>query len=411
MTRGRWVHLRGRLACLTLFLSTAFVPAHGWQLAPAPSAPASSLPAGALPCATETSSKSGAFLLLGLTDDATIAESFFVYTNDLPAGSTVIFFLDGKPLRRETQTPYWLGGQHGGIPLGYSGGSLLKGDHRLYAVAQSPRGELHTSNDLRLHVVASINSRLSNELSVYSNQLSSQTKPVSSLFERSFSPGTNLDATDIHTRCKVLSLYKNWGIDPTIDRDNDTSAILRELLPAHWSLRDHGGKNPLSLRFSPDAPFYQEIPTDWPRVALPAHYIQHVQLSTPYKGDGIGYGEIVAQASDPELMVHSQWYDNERTRKVFPYHAPSDWARYLPSQPNGDRHLILVDPQTNSFVSTYKTSVDPATGGPKALFASSPTPLSSLGDHGGSNAAGVAELPLLVQPGKLLIRSIRSGTR
>jgi hypothetical protein len=401
MTGARCVPLLGRFACFILFLSTAFVPAHGRQDAPAPSAPAYNLPADPPACASAPSgSKSGAFRLLGLTDNATIAESFFVYTSDLPAGSTVIFFLDGKPLRRETQAPYWLGGQHDGIPLGYPGGSLLKGDHRLYAVAQNPGGETRTSNDLGMHVVASINSRLSNELSVYSTQLSSQTETLSSLFERSFSPGSNLNAAEVHTRCEVLSLYKSWGIDPTIDRENDNSVLLRELLPAHWSLRVRGDKNPLSLRFSPDAPFYQEIPIDWPRVVLPAHYIQHVQLSTPYEGDGIGYGEVVAQASDPELVLDSQWYDNERTRKVFPYHVPSDWARYLPSQPNGDRHLIFVDPQTNSFVSAYKTAVNPDTGGPKALFASSPTPLFSLGDHGGSNAAGIAELPLLVQPGE-----------
>jgi hypothetical protein len=393
---GRWVSLRGRLACLILFLSTAFIPVRGWQ-----HVPAYSVPVGPAPCESTTSrGKTGAFRLLGLTDNATIAESFFVYADNLQAGVTVTFFLDGKPLRSETQTPYWLGGQHDGIPLGYPGGSLLKGDHRLYAVAQSPNGKNQTSNDLRLHVVASINSRLSNELSVYSTQPSSQAETLSTLFEKSFSPGANLDATEVHTRCDVLSLYKNWGVDPTLDRDNDNSIVLKELLPAHWSLRVRGDKNPLSLRFSPDAPFYQEIPIDWPRVVLPAHYIQHVQLSTPYEGDGIGYGEVIAQAFDPELMVHSQWYDNERTQKVFPYHVSSDWARYLPSQPNGDRHVIFVDAQTTTFVSAYKTSVDPDTGGPKALFASLPTPLFSLGDHGGSNAAGIAELPLLVQPGE-----------
>jgi hypothetical protein len=385
-----------------LFLSNAFVPAHGWKYIPAQRAQVHDSPSGLPPCAGETfSARHGAFTLLGLSSRAMVAESFFTYTSALPAGSTVIFFLDGKSLRTETKAPFWLGGQYDGKPLGYPVRSLSKGDHGLYAVAKTPKGETFTSNQLRLHVVASMNSRFSNELSVYSNQISSQAETLSSLFERSFSPGANLGPVDTQTRCEVLSLYKNWGIDPTLDRENDSSAVLRELLPAHWSLPSpQNSSNDLSFHFSPDAPFYQQIPADWPKVALPTHYIRHVQLSTPYDGDGIGYGEVVAQRQDPQLIVRSQWYMNERTRKEFAYQMPLCWANHLPSQPNGDSHMIFVDPQTNSFVSAYKTAVDPETGGPKALFASSPTTLSSLGDRGGSNAAGIAELPLLVQPGE-----------
>jgi hypothetical protein len=386
-------------ACL-FFFSIAFVHAQGQQNPTDETNAVYDLPPNVVACASEPV-EWGHFSLLGLTGRATIAESLFVYTSELPAGSTVTFFLDGKPLRRETQAPFWLGGQDGGIPRGYPGGSLVKGDHQLNAIAATPSGETYTSSELRLHVVASINPRLSNELSVYSNHISSQTETSASLFKRSYSPGANLSASDIQTRCEVLSLYKNWGIDPTLDPDSDNSAVLIKLLPAQWSkqsvVNDH---NQLSLRFSRDAPYYQEIPADWPRVALPTGYIQHIQLSTPRGGDGIGFGEVVARLSDPQLTVRSQWYNNEQTRRVFPYRMPSDWASYLPSQANGDRHLIFVDPQKDSFVSAYKASVDPETGGPRALFASAPTPLCSLGDHGGSNAAGIAELPLLVQPGE-----------
>ena len=40
------------------------------------------------------------------------------------------------------------------------------------------------------------------------------------------------------------------------------------------------------------------------------------------------------------------------------------------------------------------------TGGPNALAASYPTSFNSLGDRGGSNASGYAELPILIQPGE-----------
>jgi hypothetical protein len=76
------------------------------------------------------------------------------------------------------------------------------------------------------------------------------------------------------------------------------------------------------------------------------------------------------------------------------------WTTSLPSLPAGDSHVIFVDPLTDTFISSYKTTLDSETGGPQALYASSPTSFNSLGDRGGSNAAAFADLPVLVQPGE-----------
>lgn len=362
--------------------------------------PASNLQPADSPCVREPSiDKPATFTLLGVTSPAIVAESVFLYTKGLSDAFTVVYFLDGKELRRESQAPFWLGGQRNGVPLGYSVRLMAEGNHRVSAIASSPNGEQYRSNELALHVISSINGQLSDALSVYANQISAQTATVSSTLERSSTAGAKLSSAETRARCEVLSMYKNWGIDPTLDNDNDSSSILAALAPGRWSPSSAGADDsPLSLRLSRDAPFYQAISAEWPRVAIPGGYIQHVQLSTPYGGDGIGYGEAVAQPSDTPLPVQSQWYGNERTRKRFSFRMPRDWSRHLPTQGAGDSHMIFVDPQTSSFTSTYKTSIDPETGGPRALYASSPTPLSSLGDRGGSNATNIAELPLLVQP-------------
>ena len=63
-------------------------------------------------------------------------------------------------------------------------------------------------------------------------------------------------------------------------------------------------------------------------------------------------------------------------------------------------HVIFVDPTTDTFVSSYKASLNTSTGGPNALYATSPTSLNSLGDKGGSIAAEFADLPVMVQPGE-----------
>jgi hypothetical protein len=76
------------------------------------------------------------------------------------------------------------------------------------------------------------------------------------------------------------------------------------------------------------------------------------------------------------------------------------WTDHMPWQPGGDHHMIFVDPVAETFVSSYMTSKNDSTGGAEALFASSPTNLGTLGDRGGSIAAGFAELPAMLQPGE-----------
>jgi hypothetical protein len=154
------------------------------------------------------------------------------------------------------------------------------------------------------------------------------------------------------------------------------------------------------MAFSPDAPFYHAIPALWPKVGLPSGYIQQLQMSSAYGGDGIGFGETVAAATDPQLTVRSQWYSDANTLRTFPFRMKKNWNTSLPSLTEGDSHMIFVDPTTNTFISSYETTLNQQTGGPNSLYASSPTSFNSLGDSGGSTAAHFADLPVMIQPGE-----------
>ena len=183
--------------------------------------------------------------------------------------------------------------------------------------------------------------------------------------------------------------------------------VARQLLTVQWRMRERvtvpavtGVAPAISMDFSPDAPYYHPIPAEWPRVELPAGYFGLLQLNTNQQGDGIGFGESVATAWSPYLFVTSEWYTDASTFVTFPYHIESNWATQLPSTAAGDEHVIFIDPSSDTFISSYKTSLNTSTGGPSGLYISAPTSFNSLGTAGGSVASEMAELPIMIQPGE-----------
>lgn len=344
--------------------------------------------------AKRDTSERGDFRLSGLHSPATVSGSIFVQAPALPSGSAVKYFVDDQACAETTEAPYAMAAAEG-----YSLDYLPAGPHRLRAEAILPSGVTLYSNEVKLDLVPSINHRFSASLTAYGNQPTAQSQPLGAILEATSTKGATLSSAELHVRRKVLGLYLNWGIDPSLDSGNDQSDVLLALHPTGWATGD-SGKQPLSLRFSADAPFYQAIPKLWPRVALPAGYIRNVQLNTTEEGDGIGFGESVADIADVKLQVQSQWYDDTATRRVFRYRMSPDWAHRLPWQPSGDHHMIFIDPVEETFVSSYMTALDSGTGGVQSLYASSPVKLATMGDHGGSIAAGFAELPAMLQPGE-----------
>jgi hypothetical protein len=341
------------------------------------------------------------FSLIGLASPATVAESIFVQAPGLPVASTVSYYLDNQRISTQRESPYWLGGQTSGNPNGFSVHTMTLGVHRLGAVATLPDGSHATSNIITLNVIHSINATLSKALTPYPYEMSAQDKSLNAILANVTTLGAPLTAEELGIRKQVLMMYTNWGIDPSLDYANDQSAELARLAPISWKpATTMINGDTLSIIFSPDSPYYQPIPDAWPKVALPADYFHHVQLNTRDMGDGLAYGEVIAGPADPILPIRSEWYSVASTPVTYFFRMPANWALILPAQPAGDSHMVFVDLRSQTFVSTYKTTLDPMSGGPDVLYAGMPTAINSLGDHGGSTASKFAELPVLIQPGE-----------
>lgn len=341
------------------------------------------------------------FSLVGLQSPATVAESIFVSASGLPSTATVSYYVDSVLKATESSSPFWMGGQANSSPKGFSVNGLDPGEHVLRATATLSNGTIISSNDVTLNVVPSINSQFSSALAPYANQPSAQQSSANTILANVTTSAASISSAELATRQAVLTMYLNWGIDPSLDAGNDESDVLARLEPKTWQAPASVSANSiLSMSFSPDAPYYHAIPAAWPKVQLPSGYIRQLQLNAAYGGDGIGYGQTVAAATDPQLTVTSQWYSEKSTLKTFPFRMKKTWTTSLPSLTEGDSHVIFVDPTTNTFVSTYKTTLNQQTGGPNALYASSPTSFNSLGDSGGSTASKFAELPVMIQPGE-----------
>jgi hypothetical protein len=324
--------------------------------------------------------------LLGVVSPAVVSGVVSVSVSGTAQNAAVTYCLDGRAK--------WVGG--GGVFLL---SQVDTGEHRLQAVAVGADGQAAVSDVATIVVVPTINTEFSTGLTAYAPQASAR-EPLETLLADSATPGAGLTPEEMDARARIAVMYANFGIDVSMDYAVDQSAELTKLLPTGWAAPGANAGAPLSMRFSGDAPFYHAIPKDWPRVKLPRGYLKTVQLNTAQGGDGIGYGISVARADAPMQTITSKWYDQESTRKTVEFRISPDWAKALPWLEHGDRHMIFVDEAAGTFVSAYKVSVDAKTSAPDALFASAATRFDSLGDRGGSTAAGFSELPLLIEPGE-----------
>jgi hypothetical protein len=337
--------------------------------------------------------------LFGLTNSAVVSGSVSVSVAGISPDLPVTYCLDGVPIWVALHSPHSLGEEQNGTSKGFSLHGFPLGEHHLQAVLDTSDGNILLSDVVALHVVQTMNHAFSQNLTAYALQSTVQ-QPLAAILEHTATPGAGLTQEEMDTRYQVAAMYLNFGIDISLDYAADQSTLMTNLLPRSWGSPNNDAQAPLSMRFSRDAPFYQSIPMDWPRVRLPRGYLKTVQLNTNQYGDGIGYGIAVARSDSPLMTITSMWHAQEDTRKTVNFRVPRDWPRSLPTLEAGDQHMIFVDPVTETFVSLYKASVNAQTGQPNSLYVSSPTPLNSLGDHGGSTASGFAELPLLIQPGE-----------
>jgi hypothetical protein len=344
------------------------------------------------------------FTLTGLSSPATVTKSIFVYASGVGTAASVEYYIDNVLVDTETTTPFWLRGGSASVPKGYSTDSLSAGTHTLIATAKLASGATFDSNTVTLNVVPSINGNFGSSLKPYANHLSAQRQSVNRILNNVSTSGAVLTSAELAVRQAVVEMYANWGIDPSLDYQNDQSSVLTSLIPVGAKAPASSPAAPFSMSFSPDSPYYHPIPAEWPRVELPTGYFSLLQLSTNQgengNGDGIGFGESVATASTTDMTATSEWYTNASTLVTFPYRIQSNWATHIPSTAAGDKHVVFIDPSSDTFISSYMTSLDGSTGGPAGLYISRPTSFKSLGTAGGSVASQMAELPVMIQPGE-----------
>ncbi|MDE1175003.1 MAG: hypothetical protein PW789_00155 [Edaphobacter sp.] len=338
--------------------------------------------------------------LNGLTSPAIVSGTVFLSIDGAPSNAKVIFEVDGKPIDKQDVAPYWLGGTSAEEPRGFNIESLGYGEHHIQARFTDTLDRTDRSDILTIRVIRSNNDAFSKDLTPYPSRPHNTTHAAPLFPCKNAEDSLNCISNQEHRR-EIEAMYHNWGIDLFLDADEDRSNILRNLAPRSWAPPNRSdGKARWSMMFSRDTVFYHAIPAQWPRVPLPAGYLHSIQLNTAHGGDGIGFGQVFAKTSSPELIVRSQWYNVSSTLETISFRIPADWSKHLPTTVAGDRHVIFIDPQSRSFVSTYKASINPSSGSPNALYAAGPTPFDSMGDRGGSIAANFAELPLLIQPGE-----------
>ena len=335
--------------------------------------------------------------ILGLVSPAVVSGAIAVSVSGATPEQPVTYCLDETPVRVSPDAPHALGSAVEDRVNIFSVRNLSADEHHLQAVAILPDGHIMLSNVVSLRVVPDMDKGFSPRLQAYVLQPTAQ-QPLPIILQHIATPGVSLTPEEMDTRSRVAAMYLNFGFDLSLDYANDLSELLPALLPSSWAVPEAGTQSPLSMRFSSDAPFYHPIPADWPHVRLPHGYLKTIQLNTNLQGDGLGYGIAIAPAGTPTAAINSMWYKQVSTRKTIPFRVPANWSKVMPRLEAGDRHIIFVDPQDNTFVSLYKTSVDPDTGYPQSLYASPPASFNSLGDHGGSTASRFSELPLLIQP-------------
>jgi hypothetical protein len=334
--------------------------------------------------------------ILGLVSPAVVSGAIAVSVSGATPEQSVTYCLDETPMSVSPDAPHALGPAAEDRVSVFSVRNLSADEHHLQAIAVLPDGRIMQSNVVSLRVVPDMDSVFSPSLQAYALQPTAQ-QPLPLILQHIATPGVSLTPEEMDTRSRVAAMYLNFGFDLSLDYPNDLSELLPTLLPGSWKVPGTGTSS-LSMRFSSDAPFYHAIPADWPHVRLPHGYLKTIQLNTNQQGDGLGYGIAIASAGTPTATINSMWYKQVSTRKTTPFRFPANWSKVMPRLEAGDRHIIFVDPQDNTFLSLYKTSVDPATGYPQSLYASPPASFNSLGDHGGSTASRFAELPLLIQP-------------
>jgi Malectin domain len=240
-------------------------------------------------------------------------------------------------------------------------------------------------------------SQWSRYLTPYLDHPTAKTKTVQQIFDATKVSNAQLPQGYEDLRKSIITMYKNSGFDISL-----SGSALASFRP--W---DYSGKSPQPLSgsytqpLSEDAPYYQKIPENSPRVALPDGYFSTFQFNTMSSNtcarcDGIGIGFTAPVNATARLQtIHTNSYPYTTwTMNIMP-----NALNYLPKPGNYDGHQIFIDGANNTSLSCYHTTAG-SNSDYECLYAPAPVRLPFLGDYGGTNAPQISEFGYVLRPGE-----------
>ncbi|NJM66092.1 MAG: hypothetical protein HC851_10710 [Acaryochloris sp. RU_4_1] len=231
----------------------------------------------------------------------------------------------------------------------------------------------------------------SDQLDPYLSHPTATQKTVDQIFDLTALPGENLSAEDAAKRKEIIAMYRDFGIDLSLDMGSFYSKTLASFRPQSWSSQT---KQPLSgaylQPFSVDAPTNHPIPCYTPHVQLPVGYFSSAQLHF-YKGfDGVGFGVAISKGTDPVRTIKSK-----ADGKSYQAHVRNDALElFLPTNTNADQQVIFLDSVDNTLINCIKAKQD---GSNYACGFAAQSTLPNLGDRGGTIASGMSNLAGLIR--------------
>ncbi|NJM68038.1 MAG: hypothetical protein HC851_21415 [Acaryochloris sp. RU_4_1] len=234
----------------------------------------------------------------------------------------------------------------------------------------------------------------SDQLDPYPIHPTAAQKTVDQIFDLTALPGENLSTEDTAKRKEIIAMYRDFGIDLSLDMGGFYSKTLASFRPQSWSSQT---KQPLSDNylqpFSIDAPIYHPIPCNTPQVQLPVGYFSSAQLHV-YKGfDGVGFGVAISSKTDPVRTIKSR-----ADGKSYQAHVRDDTLElFLPTNAKADQQVLFIDGVNHTLVNCSKAQQE---GSDYTCGFAVQSTLPNLGDHGGTIASGMSNLAGLIREGE-----------
>lgn len=325
----------------------------------------------------------------GITDRKRVTNDIVVSAVPSVAVTGISFYVDGIFVNNATRSPYYLKGDSGGTGIPYDACALPEGIHAITAVATATDGSTFE---------ASITFRtdgFSKYLSPYKLHPTASTKTVDQIFNDTITPGLPLHPSNVDMRKKIISMYRDFGIDLSLPKGEHQSYT-----PETWTSNT---RKPLSgtydAFYSADACYYHPISSDAPKVALPKKYVHAVNIKLEDESDDNFKGFMISDGSDPIRKIHVL-----TSGKIFTLHIGNTVADDIPRGGGvGDRNMSFLDISAIPAVviNTYGTRMNPNGFDVDCKYCAGPSPVGTLGDTGfGSNAAKIPNMAVIIRDGE-----------